>query len=90
MNEQFDEQVSKVKLRAEENYNNKSKVLLPLAMKTNVRIQNPISKVWDRIGTIVGIGKRRDYFIKLPCGKVLWRNCKFLQATTEGGDGRKE
>ena len=52
-------------------------------MKTNVRIQNPIGNVCERIGTMLAIVKWRDNFIKLHCGKVLWRNRKFLRATTK-------
>ena len=44
-----------------------------------VRVQDPLSKRWDRIGVVVGIGRHRDYHIKMPNGRVYWRNRRFLR-----------
>ena len=83
LNEDFDEKISQSKIKAELYHDRKAKLLKPLSPGTNVRLQNPISKLWDRVGTVVGIGRTRDYFVKLPCGKVMWRNRKYIRPTKE-------
>ncbi|XP_064080641.1 uncharacterized protein LOC135197509 [Macrobrachium nipponense] len=50
-----------------------------LKLDDNVRIQDSISKRWDKTGVIMGIGKSRDYYVKLPSGRILWRNRRFLR-----------
>ena len=44
-----------------------------------MRIQDPNSKLWDRVGQVVGIGRHRDYHVKLPSGRIYWRNRRFLR-----------
>lgn len=80
--EQYDEKHSAIQKRNERNYNKCAKDLIPLKIGEKVIIQNPITKYWDRTGTVVSVGKRRDYSIKLPCGKLTWRNRKYLRKTT--------
>ena len=53
--------------------------LTPLKVGTDVRLQDPVSKRWDKVGIVVGVGHKRDYHIKLPSGRVLWRNRRFLR-----------
>ena len=81
LDDEYDEKVSKSKLMTEEYYSWKSKILRPLKVNAEVRLQNPLTKIWDRVGCIVGVRRTRDYFIKLPCGKVMWRNRKFIRPT---------
>lgn len=45
----------------------------------HVRIQNPTSHRWDKVGVIMGIGKLRTYEVRLPSGRVYWRNRRFLR-----------
>ena len=60
-------------------YNASARDLKPLRVGTPVRIQDPISKRWDRVGDIVGVGQNRDYRVKLPSGRTWWRNRRFLR-----------
>ena len=46
---------------------------------THVDIQDPMSKLWMRRGVIVGIGRHRDYNVKLPSGRILWRNRRYFR-----------
>ena len=63
----------------EERYNLRSRALRPLHIGTQVRVQNPISKRWDRDGVVIGVGRHRDYHVKLPSRRVYWRNRRFLR-----------
>ena len=56
-----------------------SKDLPELNIGDEVRIQDAITKKWDRVGNIIAIGKFRDYSIKLPSGRLLWRNRIYLK-----------
>lgn len=53
--------------------------LKPIRIGESVRIQNPVSHLWDRVGTVVSVGRYRDYRIKLGGGAVMWRNRRFLR-----------
>ena len=60
-------------------YNKRARKLHPLGIGTTVRVQNHSTKLWDRVGIIVAVGRFRDYRIKFPSGSVLWRNRRFLR-----------
>ena len=65
--------------RNEERYNRQSRPLPQRCIGTQVRLQNPITKKWDRVGVIIGIGRHRDYHVKLRSGRVYWRNRRFVK-----------
>ena len=67
-------------------YNSHSKSLPPIQLGTFVRIQDPASKRWEKVGTIMGQGQTRDYLVKTAAGGVLWRNRRFLRAIPEPQD----
>ena len=71
------------KHKSAEYYNRTAKNASPISIESQVRIQNPREKVWDSVGVVVGKGKNRDYLLKLPSGKILWRNQKFVRPTAE-------
>ena len=71
----YDDQMQKV----EDGYNAHARPLAPIPAGTAVRIQDPISKRWDRRGVVVLIGNRRDYRVKMQSGRVYWRNRRFLR-----------
>ena len=48
-----------------------------------VFIQNARSKEWDMSGTIVGIGKHRTFRVRLPNGRIYWRNRRYLRQQLE-------
>jgi hypothetical protein len=52
---------------------------VPLSVGTAVRVRDPKSKLWDKVGVIVAIGRYRSYRIKFASGSVLWRNRRFIR-----------
>ncbi|XP_063591351.1 uncharacterized protein LOC134768457 [Penaeus indicus] len=62
-------------------YDKRAHSLPKLEIGAQVRVQVPTSKRWDKVGTVMGIGKSRDYHIRLPSGRILWRNRRFLRPT---------
>jgi len=62
-------------------YNEHARDLPPLTIGTTVRVQDHVSKLWDKVGIIVSVGRHRDYRVKFPSGGVLWRNRRFLRPT---------
>ena len=55
------------------------RILPNLPLGTHVDIQDPTSKLWTRRGVVVGIGRHRDYNVKLPSGRILWRNRRYFR-----------
>jgi hypothetical protein len=60
-------------------YDLRSRDLKPLPIGTNVRVQDPKSKLWSHVGVVVAIGRYRAYRVKFASGSVLWRNRRFLR-----------
>ncbi|XP_064088415.1 uncharacterized protein LOC135202893 [Macrobrachium nipponense] len=77
--EEYDRRAASCSQAAKIRYDSHAHPLAPLKLDDNVRIQDPISKRWDKTGVIMGIGKSRDYHVKLPSGRILWRNRRFLR-----------
>ena len=75
----WDKKAVKLKKGEEEYYNKQAKPLPPLKIGQKVRLQDAVTRKWDRSGIIVGIGKNRDYHIRLPSGRVFWRNRRLLR-----------
>ncbi|KAK4289628.1 hypothetical protein Pmani_037421 [Petrolisthes manimaculis] len=65
---------------AKDSYDAHARPLPPLDLGTTVRVQHPVTKRWDTVGTVMGIGRSRDYHVRTPSGRVLWRNRRFLRA----------
>ena len=76
---EFDRKTAELAAKRAENYDKSAKTLPPLERGDEVLIQDMKSKRWDKAGTIVGIGRSRDYRIKTTCGRVTWRNRRFLR-----------
>lgn len=57
-----------------------------LSVGQHVRIQDPASHRWDKVGVVMGCGRSRDYEIRLPSGRVWWRNRRFLRPVPPPGD----
>lgn len=64
-------------------YNQTAHPLSKLDIGTKVDVQHHKTKRWTSTGVIVAIGNRRDYFVKLPSGRVYWRNRRFLRPYDE-------
>ena len=68
------------RVRSQTEYFNRSKrPLEKLKIGTMVDVQDPRSKRWSQRGMIVPVGKHSDYYVKLPSGRVYWRNRVFLR-----------
>ena len=76
---EHEEKAAEIATKRAENYDKSAKTLPPLERGDEVLIQDMKSKRWDKAGTIVGIGRSRDYRIKTTCGRVTWRNRWFLR-----------
>ena len=66
-------------VQAEARYNASAATLPDLRVGTQVAIQNPSTKLWDRYGVIIQLGSYRRYFVRLPSGRILTRNCRFIR-----------
>ena len=71
---------SLLKERKKNYYNQHSKTLPDLGINQRVRVQDEETKRWNKTGTIVQIGKHRQYLVELGNGRKLWRNRKFLRS----------
>ncbi|XP_068216653.1 uncharacterized protein [Palaemon carinicauda] len=60
------------------NYDAHARPLPRLNVGQHVRLQDPTSHRWDKIGIIMGGTRSREYEIRLPSGGVLRRNRRFL------------
>ena len=85
--EEADARGSKISEKAREHYDKSAKELQPLKVGTKVRVQDAASKLWDKVGEIVGVGRHRDYHIKVPSGRVLWRNRRFIRRYHDAFEG---
>ena len=75
----LDKKLQKDKSTAAEYYNRTAKTTKPINVGSSVRIQNPKDKVWDAMGKVVGVGRNRDYLVKLPSGRIIWRNKRYIK-----------
>ena len=66
---------AEIKFRCDE----QARLLSPLPLGAHVRVRDPTSKLWDKVGVVVSIGRYRSYRIKFASGSVLWRNRRFLR-----------
>ena len=60
-------------------YDKNARTLPAIPVGHDVRIQDPVSRRWDKVGIVMGLGKSRDYEVRLPSGRVWWRNRRFLR-----------
>ena len=50
-----------------------------LGIGCRVDVQDLVTGRWERTGTVVAIGARRSYSVKMPSGRLYWRNRRFLR-----------
>ena len=77
--DECDQIADSLREEARERYDRSAKPLPGLRIGAHVSIQDHNTKLWDRRGTIIGIGRSRDYLVKLPSGRTLWRNRRYLR-----------
>ena len=74
-----DSRAESLSAATEHSFNESSRSQKKLQIGTSVDVQDARTKRWSKRGVIVAIGKHRDYFVKLPSGRVYWRNRRFLR-----------
>ena len=74
-----DERAATIHHRLEHMYNRTAHELPQLAVGTKVAVQDHRTRKWDKYGTIVEVGRNRDYMIRLVSGRVWRRNRRFLR-----------
>ncbi|KAG0725676.1 Gag-Pro-Pol polyprotein [Chionoecetes opilio] len=75
--------------RAEEvkaQYDQHARPLPRLYVGQTVRVQDPTSHRWDKVGVVMGCGTTRDFEVRLPSGRVWWRNHRFLRPVPTPSD----
>ena len=56
---------------------------LPLLKCYNiVWVQDQVTKLWDKISKVMGIGKTCEYLLQMPGRQVFWRNCHFIRSAS--------
>ena len=60
-------------------YNQHARQLPALHVNQQVRIQDPVSGLWDKVGTVMARGRSREFHVRLPSGRLLWRNRRHLR-----------
>lgn len=74
-----DEKAQQLRSATRERYDASAGSLGALKTGNYVDVQDPISCLWTRTGIVVAVGRRRDYLVKLPSGRIMWRNRRFLR-----------
>ncbi len=75
----YDKKVAQAQEKATADYNKTAHELRELAVNAPVRIQDPVSKLWDKTGIILSRGQHRNYRVRLPSGRCYWRNRRLLR-----------
>ncbi|XP_068213492.1 uncharacterized protein [Palaemon carinicauda] len=73
-----DQQAAAKAAQVKRNYDAHARPLPRLNVGQHVRLQDPTSHRWDKIGIIMGGARSREYEICLPKGGVLHLNHRFL------------
>ena len=74
-----DARAAELRKKAKLNYDASATPLAPLAMGAHVDVRDMRTGQWDRTAVVVGVGKRRDYLVKFPSGRIWWRNRRYLR-----------
>ena len=77
--DECDARAAEEKRKTAERYNSAAKPLNSIQLGQHVLVQDTRTGLWDRTGVISGIGKFRNFLVKLPSGRLCWRNRRFLR-----------
>ncbi len=77
--DEHDARSAKRDLQILKRYNKSAKDLPELSPGMQTAVQDPLTKLWDKSGTVMSKGSNRNYRIKFPSGRCLWRNRRFLK-----------
>ncbi|XP_063886394.1 uncharacterized protein LOC135114421 [Scylla paramamosain] len=67
-------------------YDNQARELPKLQVGQQVRLQDPKTHRWDKVGVVMSVGKARTYEVRVPSGRVYWRNRRFLRPVRNTDD----
>ena len=67
-------------LDVQEHYNRCARKLPELRPGTEVFVQNELTRRWDKVGIVVEKWRYGSYLIRLPSGRTLVRNLRFIRA----------
>ena len=77
--EDYDKKASELQAHLKADYDVRAHELPRLAIGATVRLQDPVSKLWDKTAIILSRGRHRDYRVRLPSGRCYWRNRRYLR-----------
>jgi len=77
--EDCDRRAAKRAQNVRDSYDQHARPLPRLGIHQHVCIQDPVTLRWDKVGTVMGMGRTRDYEVRLPSSRVWWRNRHFLR-----------
>ncbi len=80
--DEYDRKAAEIKEKAKVAYDDTAHDLKQIPVGASVRIQDTTTKLWDRIGEILSHGRHRDYRVRLPSGRCVWRNRRLLRQTS--------
>lgn len=69
-----------------ERYDSQACPFQPFHLSAHVRVQDPVTKRWKKVAVVIGVGKSRDYLVRTPSGRILWRNRRYLRAVSDPAD----
>ncbi|XP_064121739.1 uncharacterized protein LOC135226225 [Macrobrachium nipponense] len=67
-------------------YNSHARPLPKLTIGQRVRIQDSTTLRWDKVGIVMGRGMSRKYEVRLPSGRVWFRNRRHLRPVANMSD----
>lgn len=77
--EDYDRRVAAQTDQVTSRYDSHARPLSKLTLGQHVRIQDTTSLRWDKVGVVMGHGRSRQYQVRLPSGRVWWRNRRHLR-----------
>jgi hypothetical protein len=75
-----DVRAKRLRARAREQFNKRTRPLTQLQVGQVVRVQNHRTKKWDLLAQVLEpLPGRRSYVVATECGRLKWRNRRFLR-----------
>ena len=79
MADECDARADRLHQEARQRHDRDTRPLSRLGIGSRVDVQDLTTGRWDRTGIVVAIGARRSYSVKMPSGRLYWRNRRFLR-----------
>ncbi|PAA65850.1 hypothetical protein BOX15_Mlig025290g1 [Macrostomum lignano] len=75
----MEEKAAEIHAKVHQHYNASKRQLEPLRVGSHVVLQNPVTKLWDKKGVVVEVGRHQDYMVKLVSGRIFRRNRVYIR-----------